>query len=209
MTSATTGELIQSATKDNSASTLQLAGISEVLSKTKNKSLSTQGTLDIAGNINEIWSTTDLAGGTNIANLTGEALYNAVHAQCSQMVIDKCPDQSTQTMVVSAYGMYIENDCSLLISQLDKKLTNANATIRESEREMNLARLENYNAHNSTHINDCIAQVRADITADTACGTDYVHCLDITGRYLNIETGEPIYSPNFYQLESQVSLSGD
>ena len=209
MTSAATGELIQSSTKDNSAAASQLAGIRDVLSKTKNKSLSTQGTLDIAGNINEIWSTTDLAGGTNIANLTGDALYNAVHAQCSQMVIDKCPDQSTQSMVVSAYGMYIENDCSLLINTLDKKLTNANATIRESEREMNLARLENYNAHNSTPINDCIAQVRADITADTACGTDYVHCLDITGRYLNIETGEPIYSPNFYQLESQVSLTGD
>jgi hypothetical protein len=209
MTSATAGEYTQSISQDKSDSASQLAGISDVLSKTKNKSLSTQGTLDIAGNINEIWSTTDLAGGTNIANLTGEALYNAVHAQCSQMVIDKCPDQSTQTMVVSAYGMYIENDCSMLINELDKKLTNANATIRESEREMNLARLENYNAHNSTSINDCIAQVRADITADTACGTDYVHCLDITGCYLNIETGEPIYSPNFYQLESQVSLAGD
>ena len=209
MTSATPGEYTQSISKDQSTSVSQLAGISEVLSKTRNKSLSTQGTLDIAGNINEIWSTTDLAGGTNIANLTGEALYNAVHAQCSQMVIDKCPDQSTQTMVVSAYGMYIENDCSLLINELDKKLTNANATIRESERELNLARLENYNAHNSTSINDCIAQVRADITADTACGTDYIHCLDITGRYLNIETGEPIYSPSFYQLESQVSLAGD
>lgn len=209
MTTATTGEFTQSISKDNSASASALAGISDVLSKTKNKSLSTQGTLDIAGNINEIWSTSDLAGGTNIANLTGEALYNAVHAQCSQMVIDKCPDQTTQNMVVSAYGMYIENDCSLIISELDKKLTNANKTIRDSEREMNLARLENYNAHNSTSINDCIAQVRVDITANTACGPDYVHCLDITGRYLNIETGEPIYSPNFYQLESQVSLSGD
>lgn len=209
MTTATTGEFTQSINKDNSANASALAGISDVLSKTKNKSLSTQGTLDIAGNINEIWSTSDLAGGTNIANLTGEALYNAVHAQCSQMVIDKCPDQTTQNMVVSAYGMYIENDCSLIISELDKKLTNANKTIRDSEREMNLARLENYNAHNSTSINDCIAQVRVDITANTACGPDYVHCLDITGRYLNIETGEPIYSPNFYQLESQVSLSGD
>ncbi len=209
MTSATIGESIQSATKDTSASASQLAGISDVLSKTKNKSLSTQGTLDIAGNIDAIWSTSDLAGGTNIANLTGEALYNAVHAQCSQMVIDKCPEQTTQTMVVSAYGMYIENDCSLILGELDKKLTNANATIRKSERDMNLARLENYNAHNSTSINDCIAQVRTDITAKTACGPDYVHCLDITGRYLNIETGEPIYSPDFYQLESQVSLSGD
>ncbi len=209
MLSATEGEFTQSITTDKSASASQLSGISEVLSKTKNKSLSTQGALDIAGDINAIWATTDLTGGTNIANLTGEALYNAVHAQCSEMVIDKCPDTSTQTMVVSAYGMYIENDCSLLINELDKKLTNANGTIRATEREMNLARLENYNAHNSTAINDCIAQVRADITANTACGPDYVHCLDVTGRYLNYETGEPIYTPDFYQLESQISLSGD
>ena len=209
MITATTGELTQSVSKDTSASASQLAGISAILAKTKNKSLSTQGTLDIAGNIDSIWSTSDLAGGTNIANLTGEALYNAVHAQCSQMVIDKCPDITTQNMVVSAYGMYIENDCSALINNLDKKLSNANGTIRASERDMNLARLENYNAHNSTPINDCIAQVRSDITADTACGMDYVHCLDITGRYLNYETGEPIYSPDFYQLESQISLSGD
>jgi len=74
---------------------------------------------------------------------------------------------------------------------------------------MNDARLENYNAHNSTSINDCIAQVRADITADTACGKDYVHCLDISGKYLNKTTGEPIYTADFYQLETQISLSGD
>ena len=209
MTSASIGEYTQSITTDKSASATQLANISDILSKTKSKSLSTSGTLDIAGNINEIWATADLAGGANIANLTGEALYNAVHAQCSQMVIDKCPDKSTQTMVMSAYGMYIENDCSMLINNLDKQLSTANDTIRSTEHEMNIARLKNYNAHNSTSINDCIAQVRADITADTACGTDYVHCLDITGRYLNIETGEPIYSPNFYQLESQISLAGD
>lgn len=209
ITTATIGEYTQSISDDKSAGASQLAGIRDVLSRTKNKSLSTQGTLDIAGDINAIWATSQLAGGTNIANLTGEPLYNAVHAQCVQATIDKCPDKSIQTMVVSAYGMYIENDCSLLINSLDKKLANANSAIRDTEHSMNQARLENYNAHNSTSINDCIAQVRADITADTACGNDYVHCLDITGRYLNIETGEPIYSPSFYQLESQISLAGD
>lgn len=209
MTSASAGEYTQSISKDKSNSATQLAGISEVLSKTKNKSLSTQGTVDIAGDINAIWATTDLAGGANIANLTGEALYNAVHAQCASMVVDKCPSTEIQTMVVSAYGMYIENDCSLLINALDKKLTAANGTIRDAERELGLARLDNYNAHNSSEINECIAQVRQDITANTACGADYVHCLDVTGRYLNHDTGAPIYSPQFYQLETQISLSGD
>lgn len=209
MISASSGELYQSANKDSSDAALQLAGITDVLSKSKTKSLSTQGTLDIAGNINSIWATTDLTGGVNIANLSGEALYNAVHAQCAEITIDKCPDKTTQNMVVSAYGMYIENDCSIVLNGLDKKLVEANSAIRSTEREMNLARLENYNTHNSSSINDCMSLVRTDITANTACGTDYVHCLDITGLYLSYETGEPIYSPNFYQLESQISLSGD
>lgn len=209
MLSATIGETTQANAKDKSDSAKQLSGISAVLSKTKSESLSTQGTLDIAGDINAVWATTDLTGGTNIANLTGEALYNAVHAQCSEMVAERCPSGEIQNMVTSAYGMYIENDCALMLGALDKQKISANSTIRETEREMQNARLENYNAHNSTSINDCIAQVRKDITGNNACGPDYVHCLDITGRYLNYETGEPIYSANFYQLNYQISLSGD
>ncbi len=209
MLSATAGEQAQATARDKSNSAKQLAGISEVLSKSKSQSLSTQGTLDIAGNIDAIWSTSDLAGGANIANLTGEALYNAVHAQCSEMVIDKCNSSALQNMVTTAYGMYIENDCSALLNTLDTQKKGADTSIRQTEREMQLARLENYKAHNSTAINECIAQVRADITADTACGPDYVHCLDVTGLYLNRETGAPIYTPSFYQLETMISLSGD
>lgn len=209
MLTATTGEAVATNKKDKSAAAAQLEGISDVLSKTKQSALSTQGKLDIAGDINAIWSTTDLAGGANIANLTGEALYNAVHAQCAEIMTSYCPSTSTQNMVISAYGMYIENDCSALINALDKKLLTANSTIRETEREMQNARLENYNAHNAASINDCIASVRNDITADTACGPDFVHCLDVSGRYLNRDTGEPIYTPDFYQLESSVSLTGD
>lgn len=209
MLSAAEGEAIASTIRDKSGAAQQLAGISAVLSSSKSQSLSTLGTLDIAGDINEIWATTDLTSGVNIANLYGEALYNAVHAQCANLVASSCASTATLNMVVSAYGMYIENDCSALINALDKKLNAANGTIRATEREMNSARLDNYNAHNSTTINDCIAQVRADITADNACGKDYVHCLDVTGRYLTYETGTPIYSPEFYQLEAQISLSGD
>ena len=207
MLTASEGEL--AIIDDKSQSSAQLQNIRDILSSSKSQALSTLGTLDIAGDINQIWATTDLASGENIANLTGESLYNAVHAQCSELVADQCPTQSTLNMVVSAYGMYIENDCTTLLNALDTQLVQANSTIRDTEREMNVARLENYNAHNSTAINDCIAQVRTDITADTACGEDYIHCLDITGRYLNRDTGAPIYSPDFYQLEYQISLEGD
>ncbi len=209
MISATAGEQVASRAKDTSNSAKTLAGIGDILSKSKSKSLSTNGSLDIAGDINAVWATTDLAGGQTIANLTGEALYNAVHAQCVDMVSGACENTSTLNMVVSAYGMYIENDCSALMGALDKKKTDADKSIRQTEREMQIARLENYDAHNSTSINDCVALVRQDLTMDTACGKDYVHCLDITGLYLNKTTGEPIYTPNFYQLDGSVSLSGD
>ena len=209
MQTASEGELVSSVIKDKSSSIAQLAGISAVLSNTKSKSLSTAGQLDIAGDINSIWATTDLASGLNISNLTGETLYSAVHSQCVNLIADRCSSKSLLNMVISAYSMYIENDCSLLSNALDKKKLSANASIRETEREMNTARLENYDAHNSSSINDCIAMVRQDVTADTACGAGYVHCLDTTGLYLNKTTGEPIYTSNFYQLGSTISLSGD
>lgn len=208
MTSATTGEMIASTTTDKTASGKQLNAISSVLAKTKSKSLSTAGTLDAGGDIKSIWNTTDLASGANIANLTGETLYNAVNAQCADMVAEQCP-QSILNMVISAYGMYIENDCATLATNLSKQKNTANTTIRETERAMGNARLENYNAHNSLSINDCIASIRTDITANTACGDNFVHCLDVTGLYLNIDTGAPIYTENFYNLANQISLSGN
>lgn len=208
MTSATTGEMIASTSNDKTASGKQLNAISSVLAKTKNKSLSTAGTLDAGGDIKSIWNTTDLASGANIANLTGETLYNAVNAQCADMVAEQCP-QSILNMVISAYGMYIENDCATLATNLSKQKNTANTTIRETERAMGNARLENYNAHNSLSINDCIASIRTDITANTACGDNFVHCLDVTGLYLNIDTGAPIYTENFYNLANQISLSGN
>ncbi len=208
MTSATAGEQIATSAKDTSNSAKQLTAIGDVLSQAKSKALSTGGTLDAGGNIKSIWSTTDIANGANIANLTGESLYNAVNAQCSEMVADQCPE-STLNIVISAYGMYIENDCATLANNLTKQKNAANSAIRETGHQMNVARLENYDAHNSLPINDCISNIRQDITAPTACGTDFVHCLDHSGLYLNIDTGEPIYSKNFYNLENQISLSGN
>lgn len=206
MQTASEGETGIKEDTSNSATTLK--NIKNVLNTSRQKALSTNGTLDIAGDIKSIWKTTDLIRGYDIATLSGESLYNAVHAQCSNIVTEQCA-ASDLKMVASAYGMYIENDCELLANAVKTKTINANASIRSTRHEMQDARLENYDAHNALSINDCISKVRQDITADTACGANYVHCLDITGKYLNITTGEPIYSTDFYQLENQLSLSGD
>lgn len=206
MSSGTSGESAIKKDKSDAATTLQ--NISGVLNDTKKQSLSTAGKLDIAGDIRAIWSTTDLIGGSDIANLTGESLFNAVHAQCGELVKESCGDSDLK-MVFSAYGMYIENDCAILQNNLDSKKTAANASIRNTRHKMQDARLENYNAHNSLSVDDCISKIREDLTQDTACGEGYIHCLDFSGKYLNISSGEAIYSPDFYQIENQISLSGD
>ena len=206
MLSASEGE--NAIKKDTSESSTVLKNITSVLNNSKKQSLSTQGKLDIGGDIKQIWNTTNLIGGADIANLTGESLFNAVHTQCAELVATSC-EGSDFKMVSSAYGMYIENDCALLENNLNNKTTSANAAIRQTRHKMQDARLENYDAHNSASINTCIANVRKDILADTACGAGYVHCLDFSGKYLNITTGQPIYSADFYQIENQISLSGD
>ena len=206
MQTASEGE--QNIKEDKSKSKKQLKNIKAVLNKTKQNSLSTSGTLDIAGDIKSIWNTTDLIRGYDISTLSGEALYNAVNAQCYEIVKPQCTTSDLK-MIASAYGMYIENDCEALAADITKKTTTANAAIRTTRHDLQDARLENYDAHNLLSINDCIAKVRTDITADTACGENYVHCLDVTGKYLDITTGTPIYSTSFYQFVDQISLSGD
>ena len=131
-----------------------------------------------------------------------------VNSQCTDLVKNSCQDTDLK-MISSAYGMYIENDCAILENNIKNKTTAANTAIRQTRQKMQDTRLENYNAHNSLTTNDCIAKVREDLTADTACGNNFIHCLDFSGKYLNVTTGEPIYSPDFYQIENQISLSGD
>ena len=205
MQSASAGETGMK--EDKSQSATMLKNIKEVLNTSKQNALSTNGKLDIAGDIKSIWKTTDLIRGYDIATLSGESLYNAVNAQCSSIVAEQCASSDLK-MVASAYGMYIENDCELLAADVKNKTIEANASIRSNRHDMQDARLENYNAHNSLSLHDCIAKVRQDITAETACGTNYIHCMDVTGKYLST-TGEPIYSPEFYKFENQISLSGD
>lgn len=206
MLQASDGE--NSIKKDTSNSANTLKNISTVLSETKSQSLSTHGTLDIAGDIKSIWKTTDLIGGADIANLTGEALYDAVHAQCYELVLPNC-NETDLKMISSAYGIYIDNDCSILETNIKEKKNLANTAIRDMRHKMQDTRLENYDTHNSIGINDCVAKIRQDITADAACGEGYIHCLDFSGKYLNLTTGEPIYSADFFQLGNQISLSGD
>ncbi|MDR1027194.1 MAG: hypothetical protein LBL46_02145 [Rickettsiales bacterium] len=188
--------------EDKSTSAAALTGITDVLST---KSADSGARMNSATNI---WSTTDMIGGADIASLESTALYNAVHAQCAEM--SGCAHGgATFQMIVSAYGMYIEQDCQIYADQLDGKQREANTAAKDAAGALAAARLESYDAHNSDAINQCLTNVRTDMFGDAACGANNAKCVDPSGRFLNAATGEPIYTPDFYMLEKQISLSGD
>ena len=211
MISSTVGEKAMEKARDNSESTSKLEDITSVLNSTKKSSLSNKDALSFIENLSGDFGDDGLGISmkSDIMNLSGDKLYNAVHMQCLDFVKNKCSNQATINMVTSAYGMNIENDCSNVLSNLDKKIIEAERQVKKTEQEVNDERTKLYKSQNATAINDCIAKVRQDITDDNVCGKDYVHCLDFTGKYLDYRTGEPIYTPNFAEFTNYLDLEGD
>ncbi|MCL2758498.1 MAG: hypothetical protein FWE64_04250 [Alphaproteobacteria bacterium] len=216
MQTGTEGELAATAIFDNSPGATTLAGITQVLEGARANqnqhlaaNLSTAGMLDIGGDINQIWLSSDFIGSNDLSMLTGVALYEQVHAQCVLLAAGFCDRPATLNMVVSAYGMHIEQDCNTVAAAIENRRQQFMATTRQAGWQMTSARLDTHNAHNEASINECIAQVRRDITGTASCGPGFVHCLDVTGLFLDRRTGDPIYSPNFYRLENLISLDGN
>ncbi|MDR2268946.1 MAG: hypothetical protein LBD94_02065, partial [Rickettsiales bacterium] len=201
MYKATEGE--SAIKKDNSTSVNTLSGISDVLATKNMDSASSMR------NMTDIWGTTELVGGTDLSNLESTALYNAVHRQCAEMTSDSCDGAATFNMIVAAYGMYIEQDCTAYMDALDKKQKEMTTAARQAQGALAAARLENYDIHNSDEINACLTNVRNDMFGEAGCGPDNRKCIDYTGRFVNVTTGEPIYTSDFYMLGNSISLVGD
>jgi len=155
-----------------------------------------------------MWST---GGGANIAEMDGRNLYNEVNRQCSQMVRSQCESDSVLQMVRSAYSLVIAQDCNAVERRTAERRLTLENRVREAERVLRDARLDDFRARNSASVNECIVRVRAEIMHDGACGTNWRRCLDFSGRYIERvpAPGEPrvVYSPVLFQLAEQLDLA--
>ncbi len=222
MYSATVGEA--AIKNDTSGAASLLAEIGDLISgkkKTENKktsmSLSLDSlNLDFSTDIGDIWGGSSSAGGSifggdggvDFATLEGEELFNQVHKQCVAMVSESCTSSAVANMAKSAYGIMIAQDCNAYEKSVDTKREQVQATVRQAERILREARLEEYRSHNSADVNECLDTVRSAMLADTACGKNYKRCLDYTGAYINQSTGEPVYSQRLFELQNLILLSG-
>ena len=161
---------------------------------------------DIWGNAtNSIFDSSE----RDMSNLMGSALFNAAQNQCVRLARNKCENDAVFNMTKSSYNILITQDCNAYEKSLNKKRETLAQAVRTAEKYLREARLEEYRTHNSADVNECLSRVRTAMLSETACGEDYKRCLDPTGAYVNASTGDPIYSPRLFQLESTMSLSGN
>lgn len=177
--------------------------------------------LDFSTDIGNIWGGGDgnvfgnnsqsiFMGGSSqdVSGLEGAALYNAVDKQCQAMVAQSCETSAALNMSKSSYGILISQDCNAYEKSVKSKREQVMQVVRQAEKILRQARLENYRAHNSQDVNECLDRVKSAMLVDTACGTKYKRCLDFTGAYINQSTGEPIYSQRLFQLTELIELNG-
>ncbi|MBE6458070.1 MAG: hypothetical protein E7011_04685 [Alphaproteobacteria bacterium] len=219
MYSATVGEA--AIKKDTSAAQSILNEIGDLLAG-KKKATTTSNpynsvgvlSLDFSADIGDIWgdatssSIFDTSTGVDLTSLEGQALYQAVNKQCMQMIGAQCESKPVVDMATSAYSILITQDCNAYEKSINAKREGVKQTVRQAEKILRDARLEEYRAHNSSDVNECVAKVRTAMTSDAACGVNYKRCLDYSGAYVNQTTGEPIYSPRLFQLENLITLDG-
>lgn len=217
MYSATVGEA--AIKQDTSAAQQTLDRISDLLSGKKTTSVNNSTTslgilsLDFSTDMDDIWSgsTTslfDTNSGVDLNALESKALYNAASKQCLQLMEDQCESDAVLNMSTSAYGIMITQDCNIYEKSLNAKREAVQQTVRQAEKILREARLEEYREHNSDDVNECVAKVRNAMLTDVACGANFERCLDYSGAYVNQSTGEAIYSPRLFELEDIIVLGG-
>lgn len=218
MYSATVGEA--AIKKDTSASASVLSEIGDLLSgkkkaTTSNNSSNSLGIMsfDFTDDINDIWSgggssLFDTSSSQDLSQLEGQKLFDSANSQCLKIVAESCENNAVLTMARSSYNILISQDCNAYEKKINSQKEAVTQTVRQAEKMLRDARLEEYRSHNSADVNECLDKVKTALSQETACGANYKRCLDYSGVYIDVNTGEPIYSPRLFQLVEQINLNG-
>ena len=217
MYTATVGE--EAIKTDVSGAQNTLNEISDLLSgkKKPGESKKADNPMDVSFgfdiNMDDLWNSTNSMFDTtkktsSITDLDGQALFNESNKQCLELVQDTCSAEAVLNMATSSYNVMIAQDCNLYEKKIDSQREAVMNTVRQAEKFLRKARLEEYRAHNSADVNECLNKVRNAMMQEVACGENYRRCLDYTGNYINTTTGEPIYSPLLFKLNELINLYG-
>ena len=205
MKTASDGE--NALTSDKSASKALLQAI---MNSIRGEDTNVLGKYSDLNSVNLTFDTVNAFGMTDtgqaIAAYNGQALYSAVYPQCRQAVRDTCSDASLQR-AITAYLMAVEQDCNIVQSAIDATRSQLKSAVREGGAMLDLARIENYQKHNSSDLTTCINEIESAILSEEVCGANYHKCLD-NGKYIDVSTGKPITGvTDFYKLADMLTFA--
>lgn len=216
--------------RDTSASQKLLDSIGDVLAgkksssstaKKKSNSASSLGVLDLGGfssSLDNVFgggsdpfatSSSSTSNYVDMSELEGKELFDNANQQCAEITREACKSDAMFNLARSSYSIFITQDCNLYEKSINAKKASVEETVRQAEKYLREARLEEYRAHNSADVNACLGKVEEAMKLPTACGSKYEKCLDYTGLYINQATGEPIYSKALFGLNSLIKLNAN
>ena len=109
--------------------------------------------LDFSTDMDDVWGSSgggslfDTDSGVDLTKLEGQDLFNASNKQCVQMIKESCESAPVLNMATSAYNIMITQDCNLYEKKVNQKREQVMQTVRQAEKILRDARLEEYRAH--------------------------------------------------------------
>ncbi|MCL2629843.1 MAG: hypothetical protein FWD33_04150 [Alphaproteobacteria bacterium] len=201
---ATAGEAAFTAQRDRTANRAFLDGIAEGVMPGGRATVSEAIILNIDMNapVADDW----LGGHSRARELFGRELFDYTHSSCRRMVANECSDQDLE-MARSAYMMLIEQDCAAIERGYGRVADTALQQVAQGGALLDEARLAADFDRNSDSAIACKAKLQEQMRLPAVCGPEYELCIDVTGQFVNRNSGRPILTPNLYLLES--SLDGN
>lgn len=203
MYSATEGE--KAIKNDPSAAASMLSEIGALLNSGNALKKQNNGfvKVDFSTDMDDLWGENE---DTNLSNKEGVDLLKSADKQCTEIVQNTCPSQAVLSMTKSAYNIIVGQDCNAYEKFINKQNAKLKETVRNAEKTLRKARLEEYKSHNSADVSECITKVKAKMQEDVVCGKQYFKCLDYTGKYIDLNTGKALYSAHLFELRDLIKL---
>ena len=211
LTIATEGEKAFYETKDISESKRTLDAIAKKLNtnfESSNFAPTIGSALSWSLDMDSAFDTIDPFTGASTAAKSGTALYSAALPVCREMAAEVCsPDDLA--IAEGGYMALIEQDCNSVAKTYQSATQQAKSKVLESSALLDISRLNVHQQNNADDILTCKKKMLEMLTNSTVCGDDMGKCLDITGQYINPETGEAFLGPDLSRLNTLITRPTD
>ncbi|MBR2286252.1 MAG: hypothetical protein IJ866_02250 [Alphaproteobacteria bacterium] len=111
----------------------------------------------------------------NIADKTGNALFNAADELCREQMPVSC--NKDLNFLHQLYARQITSDCKAFENSIAQSKAKANAELANANADVRAALKESFEEANKYDLGQCMVEFRKCMQTDDACGADWVNCV--------------------------------